>query len=62
MYLATFATVALLPFSSRTRFAFGNRAPMSRISRGRVSRTMIETIPRPLDATSSAPRAQRPVP
>jgi len=62
MYRRTFATAALVPVSSRTRFALGNRAPSSRISRDRVSRTLIETIPRPLEATSSAPSAQRPVP
>jgi hypothetical protein len=62
MYAATLATAGLLRFSSRTRLALGNRAPMSRISRDCVSRTMIETMPRSLEATSSAPSAQRPVP
>jgi hypothetical protein len=40
----------------------GETRAESRIARAGVSRTMIETIPLSLEATSSAPSAQRPVP
>jgi len=62
MYFTTFATVGAQPFSSRMSSAFGKRDWTSRISCARFARTMIVTMPLALEATSTGPTADLPVP